>query len=539
MKIYTVRIYLSIIIIGITSWLSAQNWLQAHQWGSNGNDISGGLAACSDGGVVLAGTFQQNVLIGNQILPSAGMDDILLLRTDAEGRPVWAKRAGGSLNETVTALATDASDNIICAGSFLISAEFDDFSLNAEQNPRALFLVKYTPNGQAQWAQSIEGPGLKSITGLACDTAGNIFLTGFFGQTLSLGDTLLRAEGDTDFFAAKLSPEGTLHWALRQGLQGDTRGTALALTASSDLIVAGYFNDTTRIADTVLTANTADRDLFLTCISTEGQPRWAKKAGGVFDKDVTAIAIDETDRIYLIGYLVGVLRLSAELSIQSATGNPDFFLLQYAPDGTPLRARALGGRDTQQAMGAYWQEGQLVVAGFYQGEMTFDGFSFAAGTRFHGFRAVFNEAFVCQEAQDIPATQGAFVSHMVPGAAGESWVSGSFQGQVFFDEIELSASTGFDIFLAKAGSMPTSALDFAIKNIHWQAFPNPATELLFLQTNATDYTATLYDAQGRAVRQVRNSESLPVHDLPAGIYWLQWQSLAAKHTQKIIVQKKR
>ncbi len=513
---------------------TAQNWLYIASYGSASNETLNGLSVAKDESVILAGAFQGNLPLSEQVLTSKGDKDIFLIKISANGSVNWTKRAGGAFADDVTAITTDQNDNIICAGNFRLLADFDHLTLSAGQNPNAIFLVKYNADGQLLWGKAINGTGLKDIGDVACDKAGNILVAGFFEDSLAIADTVLQSEGNTDLFVAKFTPAGELTWALRQGQSGDTRGTAVGLTADSDVVIAGYFNDTTRIADTVLTANTYDRDAFLTRISKDGQPLWAKKAGGVFDDDVTALALDSNDHIYLSGYLVGVMRLSDQLSIQSSTGMPDFFVLKYAPDGSPLLARALGGTLTQQAMDlALWEE-QPVIVGFYQGDMNFDGFSFSAGSNFNSFIAAFDSNLTCRWAKNIVSNASAFATRI--GVENQTiWAGGSFIGQADFDEQSIRASgNSFDVFLAKTALMPTAIFESTPKSSLFLAFPNPAKDVLLIQTSMVNYQIKLFDSVGRLLYSGAGSRSLDLSHLPAGVYWLQFQMENKMEAQKII-----
>lgn len=529
---------LCLLFLFLSFSIFAQTWTQALRWGGSGNETCHGLAVASDGSIFLAGTFQNNLVLDSQTLQTRGESDIFLFKTNAQGDISWAKRAGGLLADEVTAITLDKNDHLICAGSFRLEADFDNLMLNATQNPKAIFIAKYDTNGQLTWGKSLSGGGLKDADAIACDQEGNIFLTGHFQDSLTVVDTTLYASGRTDFFLAKLSPDGNLIWALRQGQSGDTRATALGLTSDGDPIVAGYFNDTTRIADTVLTANTSDQDMFLTRVSKNGQPIWAKKAGGVFDKDVTSMVLDDMDNVYLTGYLVGVMRLSDDLVIQSSTGNPDFFLLKYKSNGTPLNARALGGTMTQQTADMILQNGNLILTGFYSGNMSFDGFSFSAGAALNSFVAAFDSNLTCQWAKDIVSNSSAFAMEIAADPNENIWVGGSFLGQVRFDEINLESSS-FDLFLAKANPNVTSTSDLASKSQIFQVFPNPASDFVLIQTEEADYYLELLNSKGQIIWSGRNATAIQLEQFPEGIYLVKFQTNVQTQSQKIVIQKRK
>ncbi|MDX1942805.1 MAG: T9SS type A sorting domain-containing protein [Saprospiraceae bacterium] len=514
--------------------LLGQEWASVFQWGNIGSETCNGLTISADGSVFLAGTFQNSINLGGQVWQSRGGEDIFLAKTNANGGIEWAKRAGSILSDAVAAIALDQNDHLVCAGSFWQAADFDDFTLFSSTNSKAIFIVKYNAGGQVLWAKSISGPGLKDTNDIACDSEGNIFLTGFFADSLEVLDTTLFAAGETDLFVTKFSPNGALIWAMRQGQGGDTRGIAIDLNSEDDVIIAGYFNDTTLIADTILTANTADQDLFLTRISKDGQPLWAKKAGGVFDQDLTALVVGSNDEVYLIGYLVGVMRLSDQLSIQSTTGNPDFFVLKYDANGNPMKARALGGPLTQQAMGATLFDGSLAITGFYQGDMSFDGYNFSAGNHFNSFVAVFDSNLVCQWTKNIASNASAFAMQIAATKNQETWVGGSFIGQATFDNQTINASS-FDVFLAKASHSPTPTTEATSKDERFLVFPNPAKDFALIQTELVDYQVELLNSKGQVIFIGQNTKSIPLENLPEGMYLVKFETQSSIQTQKLSI----
>lgn len=353
----------------------SQTWSNFQTFGGAGTEICSGLAIDKNGSAVLSGSFNNQIAFGNQTLNAIGEEDIFVCKLKPNGEVAWAKRAGSRLEDGVADIALDAANNLVVTGTYWGSGDFDAIQLTAGTNPKAIFLTKYNSDGQVLWAKSLNGSGLKGTQAIACDSQNNILLTGYFEDSLQIADTILISKGLTDLFLAKFSSEGGLLWAVRQGYKGNTRGTALGLMRNGDPIVAGFFDDSTRIADTILTANTLDQDAFVARFSKDGIPIWAKKAGGVFDSDVTALLLDAQDHIYMSGYFVGTMRLSPQMSITSSSGNADIFLLKYKSDGTPLSARALGGTMLEQALDMTIQNNILLVSGFYQGNLKLDQFS--------------------------------------------------------------------------------------------------------------------------------------------------------------------
>lgn len=428
--------------------------------------------------------------------------------------------AGGSpLDDELSGLCADSEGNIFAAGAFWFSACFGGALLEAGGNPKGLFLLKISPKGSLLWGQALQGTGIKDLSSLQCDAFGHVWVAGFFGGQLTLGDTTLQATGDTDMFLAKFNAAGQLLWALREGWQRDTRATALVLTAQGEPRVGGYFNGQTRLASQMLNANTFDRDAFIAAYGTDGSPRWAMKAGGVHDDDLTSLATDEQGNLYATGFLVGVMSLGNGISIQSATGNPDFFILQYAPDGTPLRARALGGMQSQLATGIVVGRGYVAVCGYFQGAMQWDGLQLHSGSTFAGFVACFNTQLEGISAQAAVSTGGVFPQHIQLDADGRLWVAGSFGGQGAFPTGSATALGTFDGFLLYTAA-PVRTHEPELTTASWRVIPNPASDWIEVKGAAQGQIFWIADTAGRCCAGPMSAQRLYVGYLPPGMYYL-------------------
>lgn len=510
----------------------SQNWTNVQQWGGTGTEICSGLATGKDGSIIMGGSFENQIMFGSQVLNAIGEEDIFICKLQPNGAVRWAKRAGSQLEDEVAAIVLDSDDNLIVVGSYWLEGDFDTIQLTAGANPKAIFIAKYNSDGQIQWVKSLNGTGLKGVEAVACDSQNNILLAGYFEKTLQIADTLLSSLGTTDLLLAKFSTDGQFQWAVQQGKKGDTRATALDLTANGHSIVAGFFNDTTQIADTILTANTQDQDAFIARFDKNGMPLWAKKAGGVFDSDVTGLVLDAQENIYLSGYFVGTMRLSPTLSIQSSTGNTDLFLLKYDSNGTPIAARALGGRSLEQVLDLKIQNNILLTSGFYQGDLILDNFSFSTGNTLSGFVAGFDTNLQCQWVKNL-ASDAALYASQVTVSQNRIYVGGSFLGKATLDQLNTAAPNSFNLFLANA--------QLAITNVNqptqptlFQVFPNPPDQKVFIRSEVAKFYLQVTNNTGQIVFNGENMKELDFSNFPKGIYFLLFQGNFMPQTFKII-----
>ena len=512
----------TILLLHLPFLLSAQDWAWVQPLDGLGNESCRSIKAAPDGGLFVGGAFEGSLEIEDWQALSEGESDLFLAAFGPDQKLLWALSAGGSQDDEIASIAILPSGDIVCVGAFWFELPLVDTVLSSGSSPRALFAARFSPEGELRWARSVSGQGLKGIAGIAAQSDDTLAISGFFEKTLELGDSTLESgldDGSTFSFTALLDGAGNTLWAQPAGYSGDTRASALALQSDGAIVIGGFFNDTTLIGDAQFTANTFDRDVFLACYSPAGEVRWARKAGGVIDDELSAMAIDEQGNIYATGILVGVMTLSEEISIQSSTGNSDFYLLKYAPDGTPIFGRALGGQEVQQGLAIAVHGGIVAIGGAYQGAMAFDGFQADAGASPDGFIAGFNLEGQARWLATIPADIVSLTSTIDYGPEGQLFAGGAFGQQATFDEATWTSigNTGLFIGQLRPSLTPVNA---APPTLSVSVYPNPAKEQLNLYPPGRHYKVALYDPLGRPVFQAQGQDVLALPNLPPGVYTL-------------------
>jgi hypothetical protein len=174
--------------------------------GSTGNDALNATALAADGSVYASGTYNAALALGGTTLTNSGGQDFFLLKTTPAGDLDWAVSGGSFLDEESAGVVAHPQGGVVCAGAFWVTAQFGDLQLQAAQNPKAIFLIRYNSAGQPQWGKVLDGSSLKAAGDVAVASDGSIYLSGFFQGQLVFGtDTTLTAHGNTDFFLAKFT----------------------------------------------------------------------------------------------------------------------------------------------------------------------------------------------------------------------------------------------------------------------------------------------------------------------------------------------
>ncbi len=247
----------------------------------------------------------------------------------------------------------------------------------------AIALLLSLPTGlQAQTWQWASGhasgsTGNSRIYAAAVDQAGNTIVAGGFSGTITLGSTSLTSAGGNDVFVARLNSVGAWTQAVRAGSAGDDIGVAVAVDASGNVAVGGFFfGPTSSFGATTLTnANSAgDRsDAFVARLNSTGTWTQAVSSGGQNNDAITALVLDDSGTIIVGGNFSSSSVSFGPTTLTNANTNSsnDGFVARLNSAGTWTQAVRSGspGDDFIRAL-ALNPNGNVTVAGDFAGATT-------------------------------------------------------------------------------------------------------------------------------------------------------------------------
>ena len=143
-------------------------------------------------------------------------------------------------NDYANGVATDSSGNVYVTGGTKGGL---DGNTSANCNTCAgdahwydLFVVKYNSSGTKQWTKQLGSSGLDSANGIAIDSSGNVYVTGFtFG-----GLDWNTSAGDNDLFFVKYNSSGTKQWTKQNGTDMYDEARGVATDSSGNFYVRGF-----------------------------------------------------------------------------------------------------------------------------------------------------------------------------------------------------------------------------------------------------------------------------------------------------------
>ncbi|MFH0865932.1 MAG: hypothetical protein V1904_07040 [Bacteroidota bacterium] len=320
------------------------NVVWAKCFGSTENDYSSYMAVDNSVNIYMIGYFgSDTIFFGSEMLISEGYDDIFLVKILSDGSVVWGKSFGGSDYDWGLGIACDNDDNVYITGLFdsdTLSFNSDTF-YNAGSDD--VFVAKLDNSGNVIWAKSAGSSQADVGTRLKTNTVGEVFLSGYFRSSyIVLGSDTLYNSGGSDPFIAKLNSSGNFLWA--NSLKGNDNDfiRGLAVSDADEIFMDGsFFSDTLSIG-TALLANHGGNDVFLTKFDATGNMLWAKSTGGTDWDLAMGIALDTFDNVYICGHFRSPSIVFGTTTLTNS-GASNIFLVKYGINGNPEWAKKAGG----------------------------------------------------------------------------------------------------------------------------------------------------------------------------------------------------
>lgn len=196
---------------------SSGDFQWAKQVGGPGSEEGSSIAVDASGFVFVSGTFEGTANFNpgnsNNILTSIGNADMFYLKLDNSGNFLWAKQIGGVGAYVGDRIAVDPNGNVYTIGLLHGTVDVDPgpsyYYLST--GTQDIFVSKLDTWGNFIWAVKMGGNGNNGGLGVAVNTIGNVYATGWFTETVDFDPgpgiyniTALSPPGGIDAFVLKL-----------------------------------------------------------------------------------------------------------------------------------------------------------------------------------------------------------------------------------------------------------------------------------------------------------------------------------------------
>lgn len=246
--------------------------MRNHAWGPN-FDEAREVEVIGDSLYILGGTFQDTVYFRDSTIYGLTdfEDDIYLTTHDDTAGFVWALTGGSPAKDRMTGMVHDPAGNLYVTGTFEGTFTIGGQSTTGVDNLDG-FLAKVDKDGNALWVVNLGGDGFDAIEAIDYRAQGDLVVTGYFQGEITLGAQTLTASDslDQDVFVAAIDPSsGAVLWAWQGGGPGIDAGHSIDSDASNNIAVLGTFNSTATFGQTSLTSMGSD-DLFVLRMAPDG-----------------------------------------------------------------------------------------------------------------------------------------------------------------------------------------------------------------------------------------------------------------------------
>lgn len=356
--------------------------LRTSGFGGTGSDAFIASATDGVGSIVVGGSSRSDTMsLGCGPLSRSGQMDGVVGKLSPDGSAcLWSHRSVGATTAAVTGVGVDGSGDVIASGWFTggpMSFGGDPVVSAGSADP---FVVKLSgADGSQQWLVAGAGSGWDNVLhmAMATDGSGDAFVVGstrsddfVFGQSLPNP-----FPGNRQAIVARITGStGAVGWSkvFAGSGAGFNQTRAVAVDASSNLIVAGYFESPTISFGGPALANTGSRDAFAAKLSgVDGGHLWSTSAVGAGTDSVEAVSSDALGSVFITGgFGSGTFDWGAELTNSDAGGGvADTFVTKLGGQ-SGAHSWSIGSSSemgNQGAALATLPDGSIMVAGSFAG----------------------------------------------------------------------------------------------------------------------------------------------------------------------------
>lgn len=287
------------------------------------------------------------------------------------------------------------------------------------------------------------------------------YFIGDFYDSVTIGPDTLTSEGLSDIVIGQIDLAGNVIWSKRIGDDRVQTGGAIEVDSAGNFIITGGFSGTADFGDSILdSGDTIKKKVYLAKYESDGTLIWAKSFGDTTStQEGKAIAIDDSDNIYIAGQFEGALNLCG--TDLSASGiNNDVFVAKFDVSGNCQWAKHYGDAYDQYVSSiAVLNSSRVYIYGDYYGEMNFDTAGTITATLTDLGQTEFDVYLAVLNAEDgVPMWAKGFGDSDIQNAGGMAvsntgnvWLTGSNYGTITFDK-DLTTVGDSDVFIAKITS---------------------------------------------------------------------------------------
>ena len=311
------------------------------------------MALTVDGGYVIVGCFSAaNLNLDKEkVLSKNGLyEDAMIIKYNALNEIEWAKAIGGNNDDYLRAVTITKDGGILVGGYFssdTVELEKGIVLKNSWNiNPDDM-VIKYTIDGEIEWAERIGGGSDDRLFSIAETSDGGFITGGNFYSHSKFGDISVSSDSGTAGVIVKYNSNREAEWA--KVINGYATNGINCVKEMNDgtYIVGGFFltqenNDLDLGNGVTIGSKSVYKDGIIIKYNADGECQWAKGIGVKYaHTQISDMVITSDGGIVAIGYFEGTIDLENGVSL-SSNGSQDGMIIKYNADGECEWARNIG-----------------------------------------------------------------------------------------------------------------------------------------------------------------------------------------------------
>jgi hypothetical protein len=345
------------------------------------DDYANAITLDAAGNAYVTGSYGGSINFGGVSKTTAGTQDVFLIKLNEAGVQQWVQTGGGPNYDQATDIILNQTGDVIITGTLAGSVNFSGTSLNSLAGLDDFFVIKYSSAGALHYIKN----GLSSSedfgSKLAIDNLGNLIVFGSYYQS-----------GQYGFFIAKYdnSASNVLLWTQTSTPSDFTSAAGLGVDNYNDIYITGLFQNTLTVGSTILNTY-GSGDIYLLRYDFNGNLNVAKSFGGA-GYDYTSDLTFNTNKtnFYLTGSISSDAVF--ENYNVSTAGPSDGFLAKFDQSAALVYVKTMGGKSIENVKTVHASaSGNIYVGGSFNEKSYFGNFEKTSAGNADGFLMLVKE----------------------------------------------------------------------------------------------------------------------------------------------------
>ena len=274
--------------------------LWTHQLDSGAFEKSHAVSVDSQGSVYISG-----YTYGGFEGPMGSRTEAFLMKYNNDGMLMWSRQQDIDRQTLAMDVSTDQFGNILVSG---LATD----NINAYPTKGDAFVSKYEEDGDLVWTRLIASDEFEESTGVAADSLGNVYVTGY-----TYGDLGGPYWGASDVFLNKYDADGDLLWSIQPGSSSFEMVDDVAVDGLGGVYITG--DASARDGDTLLDYT----DAFVSRFDADGNLIWTRELSPLARDFSGGIVTDALGNVYATGFTGRIWKGDVERPVEAIVSKLD------------------------------------------------------------------------------------------------------------------------------------------------------------------------------------------------------------------------